>query len=281
MEKIINPHLGTIIIGKIEGPMIFTENYITLCKYRIRGTLNAALRPVLLSNIKSYNINPDMVESLTRGLIASEDLNGTIEGKGSSITYVPKIYTISRKNWARNFFTQNGFMDYEMLAKAQISNPAAFMQSEFPKEGIALSNSFVSNKIEVTIHELIERFIKKDNGWVDTTSYFDIPLAVEDQIEIVRRSSALNDVTSKKENKMLFIDHYLISNGFIRECLQKYENYIKSNPSAAIIPTSSEPTEDSKPTKQTSNAPTNASKKGGKKTQTNTTQSKKKNNGIF
>jgi len=267
MERIINPNLGTVIKAILDGTILYTQDYISRCSVRIRGALSATTKPTPLSQFKGLSINMDFFENLARNLISSGNLSGTLEGKGVNATYIPTIYIISRKNWIKTFFGQNRFIDYSMLRKVQVVNPAALMNSEFSKDGIALSNCFVSNGLVQSIHESTITFIKEDKGWMDIIDNFShTPLQQEDLIDIINLCSTFTSALSRKENKFLFIDHYIISNNFIRECLQKYESHIRENPSEAILPQNAEGDSESLNTpKSKSNVPSTSQKGKGKR----------------
>jgi len=263
LSTVIKRNMGTKIHGVFDGQFLYTQSYLTKYKYHIRGIFNAIMKPTLLFDIRQKeDFKVDLFESTLNELIKNGELLGEIEGKGNRTTYFPHIYTESRNKWITNFVNVNGYIEYSMLNKLNIHSPTTFME-ELSIDGKSLSSCYVSNAIIKDVYLSICEFIKKGKGYLHIPSLFTIPLDVSDMIEIALKCPSLIDCTKKKDSKIQVEKEFIVTNGFISECLQKYQSHITENPSAAVVAiaenTPEEEEEDQKPLEKSKN------KKGAKK----------------
>ena len=77
-----------------------------------------------------------MFFNLTEEMIRDHTLKGSLTG-GRSVgkaTYIPSHYAKAQNEWIDNFYAQNGYLEYDAVARLGISDPRATIKRKFPDE---------------------------------------------------------------------------------------------------------------------------------------------------
>lgn len=76
-----------------------------------------------------------MLAQLVDELITEGAVQGSTKGGGGS--WVPTVHTAAQQSAVAGFYNQNGWVAYDLVRKAGISNEKTYLSQKFP-EGIAL-----------------------------------------------------------------------------------------------------------------------------------------------
>ena len=134
----IKIRLGSIIEGfqdDSDPKVIITPGHLSRNRAKIRGALTAITVPTAVSTIVSrFNFDGKLFLNLAEQLIREGVVRGIISG-GKQIlkaTYIPSSYAAAQNDWVDNFFTQNGYLEYDALVRDWgITDPETFVKRRF------------------------------------------------------------------------------------------------------------------------------------------------------
>jgi len=116
LRQVVEAHLGSVIFGKQDTSnprLLYTPAFISRCKARIRGALSGITKPTAVTAILNQTgVNERIFFSLTNDVSAT----GTITSRSTAGSYVPHIYVKTQAEWVRNFFRQNGYLEYDSVS---------------------------------------------------------------------------------------------------------------------------------------------------------------------
>ncbi|EFN80072.1 E3 UFM1-protein ligase 1 homolog [Harpegnathos saltator] len=165
LQSVVEKELGKIIHATQDSqdPKVFyTESFIATNRAKIRGALSAITKPTPLSAILGQCAIPERIFfSILDGLQEIKQVPGVVTGKqGGNSVYIPTIYSKSQNDWVENFYKQNGYLEYDALARLGISDPASFVKRHFPDENIVLLKSVatgtvITDQVDANIEEAV------------------------------------------------------------------------------------------------------------------------------
>ncbi|KAM0911299.1 hypothetical protein ACQ4PT_013564 [Festuca glaucescens] len=161
--NILEPRLGTIVKGRLEGGQLYTPAYVSRITAMVRGAARGITVPTNL---------PSVWNSLQQQLQEMHGSNGvSVEG-----SFFQSIFAALLKEGAVlgslragvNWTPANSFIGYEVLQKLAIPQPKQYLEARYP-DGIALEAIFVHpsvvNMLDAAVGDAIE------NGqWIDSLS---------------------------------------------------------------------------------------------------------------
>lgn len=172
LHEVVEKNLGRIIFGKQDSSnprLLYTSAFISRCKSRIRGSLAACTKPTPLTAIISQTgIQERIFFSLTNDVSQT----GTITSRSTAGSYVPHIYTKTQSEWVRNFFKQNGYLEYESVSALGVgADPKPFITKQLSTEKLTFLNKCVVgqriiDQVESTLEESIATSTFLDIGTI-------------------------------------------------------------------------------------------------------------------
>lgn len=132
LRSTITARLGTAIAGQLEGGLLYTPAYVRNIKAQLRGALRGTAAPVGLPSLlkelglDGFASSAAMVAALVEELLADGAVHGSTRGGAGS--WVPAAYTAAQQGAVLGFYTQNGWVSYEHVRKAGISNEKAYLR---------------------------------------------------------------------------------------------------------------------------------------------------------
>lgn len=161
LHEVVEKNLGRIIFGKQDSSnprLLYTSAFISRCKSRIRGALAAITKPTpVTAIIQSTGIQERIFFSLTNDVSQT----GTITSRSTAGSYIPHIYTKTQAEWVRNFFKQNGYLEYESVSALGVgADPKPFITKQLSNEKLTFLNKCVVgqriiDQVESTLEESI------------------------------------------------------------------------------------------------------------------------------
>lgn len=143
LRSTVSSRMGSTISGKLDAGLLYTPAYVRNIKAQLRGALRGTAAPVALTSLvkdlglDSFASSNSMVSQLVEELLAEGAVKGSTKGGGGS--WVPSVHTAAQQGAVAGFWRQNGWVGYELVRKAGISNEKAYLKQSFP-EGLALES---------------------------------------------------------------------------------------------------------------------------------------------
>ena len=122
--------MGRVIFGKQDSAnprLFYTQNFISRCKAKIRGALYAITKPTPVSAILAQS---GIQERMFFSLINDINVTGSLTSRSVGAQYIPHIYTKTQAEWVKNFFNQNGYLEYESVIGLGVQDPKSFIQKQ-------------------------------------------------------------------------------------------------------------------------------------------------------
>ncbi|OMO91362.1 E3 UFM1-protein ligase 1 [Corchorus olitorius] len=225
VASVLEPRLGTMVKGRLEGGQLYTPAYVTRVSAMVRGASRGITVPtnlaVLWSNLQQLlqemegatgiAVEGSFFQSLFNGLVKGGEVLGTLR---AGVHWTPTVFAIAQKECVDSFFSQNSFISYDALQKLGISQPIQFLQSRYP-EGIPLVTAFVHPSLTEMLDAAIEDTIER-GSWLDSLSVLPTSFGSQDASKILSLSpsvqSALKDVYDRMEKEMETFSHSGSSN---------------------------------------------------------------------
>nr|XP_037281013.1 E3 UFM1-protein ligase 1-like [Rhipicephalus microplus] len=227
LEDVIHSRLGTVIRGRADphdSRHIFTDAYVTRHKYRVRGALSAAIRPVTLSSlVNAFNFPDKLLYGMIEDLLKEGRLAGTlVGGRSERASYVPDLYSRSQANWVDACYRQNGFLEYDALVRLGIPDPKAYIRRHFKDESLVFLKSLC---IGQTLLAQVEAAIDEAAGtgsWVDVAPLLPSVFTPEDVSGIVQ-SVLKSRPRNASQSVQQLLDTIIISDAFMETCVRSFD----------------------------------------------------------
>uniref|UniRef100_L7M9L6 E3 UFM1-protein ligase 1 homolog n=1 Tax=Rhipicephalus pulchellus TaxID=72859 RepID=L7M9L6_RHIPC len=227
LEDVIHSRLGTVIRGQADphdSRHIFTDAYVTRHKYRVRGALSAAIRPVSLSSlVNAFNFPDKLLYGMIEDLLKEGRLAGTlVGGRSERASYVPDLYSRSQANWVDACYRQNGFLEYDALVRLGIPDPKAYIRRHFKDESLVFLKSLC---IGQTLLAQVEAAIDEAAGtgsWVDVAPLLPSVFTPEDVSGIVQ-SVLKSRPRNASQSVQQLLDTIIVSDAFIETCVKSFD----------------------------------------------------------
>uniref|UniRef100_A0A224Z6F4 E3 UFM1-protein ligase 1 homolog n=1 Tax=Rhipicephalus zambeziensis TaxID=60191 RepID=A0A224Z6F4_9ACAR len=227
LEDVIHSRLGTVIRGQADphdSRHIFTDAYVTRHKYRVRGALSAAIRPVTLSSlVNAFNFPDKLLYGMIEDLLKEGRLAGTlVGGRSERASYVPDLYSRSQANWVDACYRQNGFLEYDALVRLGIPDPKAYIRRHFKDESLVFLKSLC---IGQTLLAQVEAAIDEAAGtgsWVDVAPLLPSVFTPEDVSGIVQ-SVLKSRPRNASQSVQQLLDTIIVSDAFLETCVRSFD----------------------------------------------------------
>ncbi|TYJ33441.1 hypothetical protein E1A91_A05G104200v1 [Gossypium mustelinum] len=236
VASVLEPRLGTLVKGKLEGGQLYTPAYIARVSAMVRGASRGITVPTNLSVLWSslqqllqemegatgLAVEGSFFQSLFNGLVKEGEVLGTLR---AGIHWTPTVFAIAQKECVDSFFSQNSFISYDTLHKLGISQPIQYLQPRFP-EGIPLVTAFVHPSMIEMLDAAIEDAIER-GSWLDSLSLLPTSFGAQDASKILSLSPSVQ--SALKANKALIVgDSYLFSSSFVKDVYDRVEKELET-----------------------------------------------------
>ncbi|KAI8499223.1 E3 UFM1-protein ligase 1 [Branchiostoma belcheri] len=171
MEAVLE-RLGTIIQGQsdpYDKGVIFTDTFVKMHRAQIRGIFSAITRPTPVGNIMNkYGFAEKLFYTVLEKLVSDGQLAGSITGgRQDKALYVPDIYNKTQMKWVDNFYSQNGYLEWDTLRRLGISDPQPYVKKRFKSASLVFLPSCcvgpaLLSQVEASIEEAVT-----SATWVD------------------------------------------------------------------------------------------------------------------
>ncbi|KAK7605267.1 hypothetical protein V9T40_007125 [Parthenolecanium corni] len=230
IHSIIKENSGRIIRGvkqdKQDVQTYYTENYLNRYKSIVKGALAAITRPTQISTIISHcGIKENVFFSIIDSLIESKQVPGIVtERCGSVCSYIPQIYIKSQTEWVKNFFTQNGYLEYDALSRSGINDPKSFIEKSVQsQENLQyLKNCAIGQGLLDQIEASVEEAVASQS-WINILSILPTVIDAEDAEIILQKTVKGNRNLSSVQ---IFNQVYAVSEAFLNTLYSRIADQI-------------------------------------------------------
>ncbi|XP_057449095.1 E3 UFM1-protein ligase 1 homolog isoform X2 [Lotus japonicus] len=225
VASVLEPRLGTIVKGRLEGGQLYTPAYVARVSAMVRGAARGITVPtnlaVLWSSLQQLLQEMDgasgvavegaFFQSLFNGLVKGGEILGSVR---AGVHWTPAVFAVAQKESVDSFFSQNSFINYEVLHKLGIPQPIQFLQSRYP-EGKPLVTTFVHpsmiEMLDTTTEDALER-----GTWSDSLSLLPSSFTPQDASKMLSLCQSVQ-LALKSNKAHIFGDVYVFSSSFMKE----------------------------------------------------------------
>ncbi|KAL5062776.1 hypothetical protein RYX36_024513 [Vicia faba] len=109
IASVLEPRLGTIVKGRLEGGQLYTPAYVARVSAMVRGAARGITVPTNLTVLWS-------------------SLQNLLQEMDAGVHWTPAVFAVAQKESVDSFFSQNSFISYDVLQKLGIPQPVQFLQ---------------------------------------------------------------------------------------------------------------------------------------------------------
>lgn len=189
--------LGSIIPGKLEGGLLYTDVHLDRVKARVRGCVRGAIAPISLPSIAkaagldgtSASAGPSLA-SVIEQLAAAGQVAGQL--RGGAATWVPAVYAQRQLEDLMQSFRQDRVVQWAAVAKLAVSDPKRRLLTEFPDD-MELPHSLVGAEVVAEADSTVEAAIESGQ-WVDVLPLLPAELSQDDVAALMERLPAVRGI---------------------------------------------------------------------------------------
>ncbi|OWM68845.1 hypothetical protein CDL15_Pgr025032 [Punica granatum] len=236
LTSILKPRLGTMVKGRLEGGQLYTPAYVARVSAMVRGAARGITVPTNLSALWSslqhllqemdgasgIAVEGSFFQALFNGQVKEGQLLGSLR---AGVYWTPTVFAGAQKECIDSFFSQNSFINYEMLNKLGISQPVQFLQSRYP-DGLALVNAFAHPSLTEMVNAAVEDAIER-GSWIDSLSVLPTSFGSQDASKILSHCQSLQSAL-KSQKAFIFGDSYVFSHTFVKDVYDRIEKEMES-----------------------------------------------------
>ncbi|KAI5666111.1 hypothetical protein M9H77_15964 [Catharanthus roseus] len=229
--SILEPRLGTLVKGRLEGGQLYTPAYVARVTAMVRGAGRGVFVPMNLSALwnslqgllqemdgaTGVATDNSFFHSLFTGLVKEGEILGSLR---AGVHWTPTVFAKAQKECVDSFFSQNSHISYDSLYKLGIPQPTQFLQSRYP-EGIPLVTLFAHPSIIEMLDTSVEDAIER-GSWIDSLSVLPASFGLQDASKILSLCPSV--ISALKSNKALILgESYIFSHKFVKDLFDRLE----------------------------------------------------------
>ncbi|XP_020214307.1 E3 UFM1-protein ligase 1 homolog [Cajanus cajan] len=225
VASVLEPRLGTIVKGRLEGGQLYTPAYVARVGAMVRGAARGITVPTNLTAVWSslqqllqeidgtsgLAVEGSFFQSLFNGLVKEGQVLGSVR---AGVHWTPAVFAVAQKEFVDSFFSQNSFITYEALHKLGIPQPIQFLQSRYP-EGKPLVTTFVHPSMIEMLDASTEDALDR-GSWSDSLSLLPSSFTPQDASKMLSLCQSVQNAL-KCHKAHIFGDFYVMSSSFIKD----------------------------------------------------------------
>lgn len=225
VASILEPRLGTIVKGRLEGGQLYTPAYVARVSAMVRGAARGITVPtnltVLWSSLQNLlqemdgasgvAVDGSFFQSLFNGLVKGGEILGSVR---AGVHWTPAVFAVAQKESVDSFFSQNSFINYDVLQKLGIPQPIQFLQSRYP-EGKPLVTTFVHPSMIEMLDAATEDALER-GSWSDSLSLLPSSFTPQDASKMLSLCQSVQ-LALKSNKAHIFGDFYVLSSSFMKD----------------------------------------------------------------
>lgn len=185
LQHVMQKYLGTIIHAKQDSEdnmKFFTLKYLARCRAKLKGSLIGLTMP---TPVATFFQNIGAQESIYHALISELNPTGVITSKQKGALYIPYVYTKTQSDWVDVFYKQNGYVEYDAVARLGVSAPLNFIKKQLAMQDCTyLKKCCVDQRIIGQIEAALEECIVT-GSYLDASTILPSIMSEEDIADII------------------------------------------------------------------------------------------------
>ncbi|KAM0953621.1 putative E3 UFM1-protein ligase 1 [Dioscorea sansibarensis] len=229
--SVLEPRLGTIVQGRLEGGQLYTPAYVSRIGAMVRGatrgitvptnlpTVWSSLQQLLqeMDNASGVSVEGTFFQSLFNGLVKEGEVLGSLR---AGVQWTPVVFAHAQRESVDSFFSQNSFISYDVLHKLAIPQPKQYLQSRYA-EGIPLDGIFVHPSMVEMLDAAIEDAVEHGN-WIDCLSVLPAYVGSSDASKILSLCPSIQKAT-KSSKAIILGETCVFSNVYLKAIFDQME----------------------------------------------------------
>ncbi|PON66978.1 E3 UFM1-protein ligase [Parasponia andersonii] len=231
IASILEPRLGTLVKGRLEGGQLYTPAYVARVSAMVRGASRGITVPTnltvlwsslqqLLQEMDGTNgvvVDSSFFQSIFNGLLKEGEILGSLR---AGVHWTPNVFAVAQKESVDSFFSQNSFISYEVLQNLGIPQPIQYLKSRYP-EGTALVDVFVHPSLIEMLDAATEDALER-SSWIGALSVLPASFGSQNASKLLSLCPSVQ-LEIKSNKAVIFGESYLFSNGFLKDVYGRLE----------------------------------------------------------
>ncbi|XP_038048122.1 E3 UFM1-protein ligase 1-like isoform X2 [Patiria miniata] len=192
LSEMIEARLGTIVQGQMDvydQGVFFTQAFIDRHTAQIRGAFSAITKPTpVITILNQFKFPEKLFFGCLQKLVDKGRLNGSIiGGRQDKAVYVPDLYAKTQNEWVDSFHAQNGYLEYDALARLGITDAKPYIKRRFKAENLLfLSSCCVGSQLRDRVEASIDEALST-GSWIDVTPLLPSSFTVDDIQQLLQQ----------------------------------------------------------------------------------------------
>ncbi|KAF9434090.1 E3 UFM1-protein ligase 1 [Entomortierella beljakovae] len=243
MRQFLKDRVGNAISGQwdiLDRGLIVSPQFLERQKEILIKALDDLEEPTSLQILRSRRIVQDQLFFGLCDILSKDntvELTGYFRGANDQGFYVPHPYEKQQTEWIKTFFKDNGFIELDLIRKRGISDPKAYLQSNYPTAfmlDIYAVNESIWSIVDATIEDTIANL-----SWIDVKPLLPPPFTKDDISNLLRQLPCLVEPSSKipiapdqdhsltglgggsPQEAFIIQDGIVVTSGQLQKCLLK------------------------------------------------------------
>ncbi|CAN6442460.1 unnamed protein product [Victoria cruziana] len=231
ISNVLEPRLGKIVKGRLEGGQLYTPSYIARVNAMVRGAVRGITVPTNLSTVWNslqqslqetdgavgISVETSLFQSLFNEMLKEKEVLGSLR---AGIHWTPAVFALAQRESIESFFSQNSYISYDVLHKLSVPQPKQYLQSRYPG-GIPLETVFVHPSMVEMLDAAIEDAIEH-GSWIDSLSVLPSFFGHQDAAKLLLHCPLVQ--SSVRDAKAVLLGEiYILSAAFIKSIFVQME----------------------------------------------------------
>lgn len=236
LSSMLEPRLGTLIKGRLEGGQLYTPAYVTRVNAMVRGAARGITVPMNLSALWSslqqllqamdgatgVAMDNSFFQSLFNSLVKEAQILGSLR---AGVHWTPAVFASAQKEFVDSFLSQNSFISYDSLQKLGIPQPMQYLQSRYP-DGIPLVTMFIHPSMIEMLDAAVEDAIER-SSWIDSRTVLPTLFGSQDASKILSLCPSVQSAL-KSNGALILGESYVLSDGFVKDVFTRLEKEMQT-----------------------------------------------------
>ncbi|ONK62365.1 uncharacterized protein A4U43_C07F3130 [Asparagus officinalis] len=229
--SILEPRIGSIIKGRLEGGQLYTPAYVSRICAMVRGASRGITVPTNLATVwnslqqllqdmdgaNGVSVEGAFFQSQFNGLVKEGEILGSLR---AGVQWTPAVFAHAQRESVDSFFSQNSYISYDVLLKLSIPQPKQYLQSRYP-EGIPLEGVFIHPSLVDMLDAAIEDAVDHGN-WIDSLSVLPAYVGGRDVTKILSHCPSVQKAL-KSSKAIVLGESCIFSSNYIKGMFDQME----------------------------------------------------------
>jgi hypothetical protein len=209
--------LGTLVQGRLESGLLYTDAHVTRLAAQLRGALRATASPCSVQELASAAFESGteagacggIAATLVAELLAAGVASGALRSGG--LLWTPAVHARRQRDAVAAFYAGNGLVAYEAVRRAGVAQPRAWLAAQHP-DGVHLDSAMVAPALLEQLDAAVEEALASA-GWADVGAHLPPSLGPPDAVAAAARSPVV--ARTIRDGGALLADSCVVNGAFL------------------------------------------------------------------